>query len=278
MHLGPSAFLFSTPIELSTSHPNKCGQSSLLAKIDIQHAFRLCSVRKDDWNLLGFKWLGCYFFDRVLPFGLRSAPYLFNQLDEAIHWIITQRANTQNLIHYLDDYLAVAPPPNSQACLHIMNTMLSVCKELGVPIAKEKVEGPSSTLTFLGIELDTVKMVIRLPDDKLNDLLQVLPTWLHKTSSTKQELLSLIGTLSFAYLLVRIFLRRMINLSTSVTNINSIVALTENFRLDVQWWCDFLPSWSGSASFLVSNWSPATKLELFTDASGSTYCSRMPTY
>ena len=44
---------------------------------------------------------------------------------------------------------------------------IQLCKELGVPLAMEKTEGPSTTLAFLGIILDTVKMEIRLPDDKL---------------------------------------------------------------------------------------------------------------
>ncbi|XP_077861722.1 uncharacterized protein LOC144342493, partial [Saccoglossus kowalevskii] len=50
---------------------NKPCCATLLAKIDIQHSFRLCPVRREDWHLLGYKWDNYYFFDRVLPFGLR---------------------------------------------------------------------------------------------------------------------------------------------------------------------------------------------------------------
>ena len=42
----------------------------------------------------------------------------------------------------------------------------------------EKVEGPATTLRFLGVEIDTAKMEIRLPEDKLQRIRQELITWL----------------------------------------------------------------------------------------------------
>ena len=38
---------------------------------------------------------------------------------------------------------------------------------LGIPLALEKVEGPSDGLTILGITLDSQSMQACLPDDKL---------------------------------------------------------------------------------------------------------------
>ncbi|XP_070564682.1 uncharacterized protein [Ptychodera flava] len=249
----------------------RLGQGALITKVDIKHAFRLCPVRKADWHLLGFKWQGLFFFDRVLPFGLRSAPFLFNRLAEALLWIVKNRANTQDLIHYLDDYFG-AGPPNSPRCQYLLDTMLNTCRDLAIPIAPEKVEGPSPTMTFLGITLDTLKMTLCLPDDKLQDLLQTLPTWLHRHSCTKRELLSLIGTLSFACKCIpagRIFLRRMIDLSTTVRKLRDTITLSDAFRLDAKWWCDFLPTWNGTASFLDTKWTPSRDLDLYTDASGT---------
>ena len=44
----------------------------LLAKTDI----RLCPVHPAHYHLLGITWHGVYYYDRVLPFGLRSAPFI----------------------------------------------------------------------------------------------------------------------------------------------------------------------------------------------------------
>ena len=53
-----------------------------MSKPDIKSAFRNVPVHPSAWELLGMKWEGLYFFDMVLPFGLRSAPpsFLMNSL------------------------------------------------------------------------------------------------------------------------------------------------------------------------------------------------------
>ena len=53
-------------------------------------------------------------------------------------------------------------------------------------------------MTVLGIEVDSVAEVIQLPDMKFTELLATLATWSIRTECTKRELLSLIGSLSFA--------------------------------------------------------------------------------
>ena len=55
-----------------------------------------------------------------------------------------------------------------------LQSFQSILQWLKVPVAKEKLEGPSTQLTFLGIELDTVLMVRRLPTDKLHELKSVV--------------------------------------------------------------------------------------------------------
>ena len=84
---------------------NLLGPGTLLSKIDLQNAFRLIPVRQADWNLLGICWQGKYYIDTCLPFGLRSAPYIFNRLATAIHWILQNNYNVQFILHYLDDFL-----------------------------------------------------------------------------------------------------------------------------------------------------------------------------
>ena len=65
---------------------------------------------------------------------------------------------------------------------------------------------------------------------------------------TKQQLLSLIGKLSFSCKVLptgRIFLHRLIDLSTTVKQMHHHIHLTVEARLDLQWWLTFLPQWSG---------------------------------
>ena len=64
------------------------GQGCFLEKTDIESAFRLIPLRPSDYELFGMYWEGSYYYDKVLLFRLRSAPFLFNLLSNAIEWIL----------------------------------------------------------------------------------------------------------------------------------------------------------------------------------------------
>ena len=102
------------------------------------------------------KWGQQLYIDTCLPFGLHSAPKLFNMLAYLLTWIV-ERQGVSSITHYLDDYLTLAPS-SSINCQGNLDIIKAVCFHLGVPLATEKVEGPSTSLTFLGIILDTVWM------------------------------------------------------------------------------------------------------------------------
>ena len=56
------------------------------------------------------------------------------------------------------------------------------CDRVGFPIEPEKDEGPSTTIPFLGIELDLVALELRLPQDKLQRLKVLLESWRERCS------------------------------------------------------------------------------------------------
>jgi len=96
--------------------------------------------------------------------------------------------------HYLDDFPLLGPA-QSHICLHNLNQLKLLCRQLGIPLALEKVSGPTKLLAFLGIVIDTVRMEVRLPEDKLARIKMLLVTWLTKKNATKRETLSLVGHL-----------------------------------------------------------------------------------
>ena len=114
------------------------GTGSLLAKIDIKSAFWLLPVHPADRHLLGIKWNGEVYLDCCLPFGLRSAPRLFNILADLglLEWILKQQG-VLHCFHYLDDFLTIGPPESS-ACQQNLGIIKQVCEWLGIPLALEK--------------------------------------------------------------------------------------------------------------------------------------------
>ena len=247
--------------------------------MDLKHAFRLCPVRRADWDLLGDHWAGQYCIDKRLPFGLRSSPALFHKVADAFEWILLNECGLFRVLHYLDDFFFAEP--DEAACAATMAGVRAHAAKLGILLEPFKEVGPSTILTFLGVELDTVAMVARLPPDKLADLLQSIPRWLTRRKCIKCELQSIIGKLSFACKVVpagRIFLRRLIDTASSVRRNHHHISLTTECKKDFQWWLDFLPSWNGVAMMLDTHYSFAEDMEICTDVSGThgfgaCYCS-----
>ena len=123
-----------------------------LVKADIKEAHRAIPVHPEDQPLLGVSWNGTTYIDKVLPFGLRSAPKIFSAVADAIQWVLSRHGIPLSL-HYLDDYILVTR--DRQEAELQKSTLQSVFDSLGVPLELSKLEGPSTCMTFLAIEVDS---------------------------------------------------------------------------------------------------------------------------
>ena len=63
-------------------------RGALMAKLDLQAAFRMVPILPSEWELLGMSWRDQYYVDTLLPLGLRSAPSIFNNFASALHWFL----------------------------------------------------------------------------------------------------------------------------------------------------------------------------------------------
>ena len=176
------------------------GNGCFLVKLDVEAAYKQVPVRIKDWPLLGFMWEGKYYYERVLPFGLKSSCRIWDWYASALHHFF-EKMNLGFIIHYIDDFLFVVKSREEAEVLK--NQALQLCERLGIPMASDKTEGPVQCLTFLGIELDTINMEARLPAIKLAEIQQLTSDWLGKSKATAKELQSLAGVLTFAASVVR---------------------------------------------------------------------------
>lgn len=221
-------------------HVLELGKGTMLAKMDIKQAYRNVPVHPDDRPLLGTRWAGQVYMDAVLPFGLRSAPLIFSAVADAVQWIMLEKGASW-LSHYIDDFVTLGPP-NSRECETNMGIMHEVCEEVGLPVEPEKDEGPATGITFLGVELDTEALEIRLPAEKLRQMRSLLTSWRGRKACRKRELLSLIGVLTQAGRAVkagRSFVRRLLDLAKSTRRLDQYVRLNRDARADIEWWCQY---------------------------------------
>ena len=119
---------------------------------------------------------------------------------------------------------------------------VKLCQGLGFSVAPDKVVGLSTTLTFLGIELDSVSMVMRLPKPKLEHLKASLGRWLGRSLARKKQLQSIIGQLSDAAIMVRpgTFFRSLIETAKIPKKQEHLVRLNGECKADLHWWDTFL--------------------------------------
>ena len=82
------------------------GKNTLLAKMDIKEAYRMVPVHPQDRRLLGTRWEGSVYVDKVLPFGLRSVPLIFSAVTDALQWMLRQKG-VSFVEHYLDDFITL---------------------------------------------------------------------------------------------------------------------------------------------------------------------------
>ena len=246
------------------------GPGSHLFKIDIKSAFRLIPIHPDDFSLLGMEFQGQYYIDKCLPFGLSVSCSIFEKFSTFLEWIIRRNTNSNQMIHYLDDFCGCRN--DKEVAKHTLEKALDCFESLGVPIAIDKVEGPATNIKFLGLEIDTLEMLVKIPSDKLIDLKKVINDFIGKKQKkvTLRQLQSLIGKLNFACRAIvpgRAFCRRLIDATMGIKHPLHRIRVTKGMVDDLSVWQEFLENHNGITMMVRDLDEPY--LELFTDASGS---------
>lgn len=101
-----------------------------------------------------------------------------------------------------------------------------------MPVEPEKDEGPATTIGFLGLELNSVALEVRLPIDKLRQLKALIVSWRGKKACRKRDLLSLICFLAERWGLAEHNVRWLNGLSTITDHLDQFVRLNREARAD----------------------------------------------
>lgn len=96
----------------------------------------------------------------ALPLGLPSAPYMFSLVADLAEWVLKKQYGLSFFLHHLDDFHTLGPP-NSQTCQRNF-------QDWGIPLHPDKLESTSTLLTVLGIDLDSLLLQARLPQEKFD--------------------------------------------------------------------------------------------------------------
>ena len=133
-----------------------------IGKSDLSAAFRHICIRKECWRYLVMKAKNpadgetYYFFDKCLPFGASISCAIFQEFSNALSHIVQHlyMKNHPNL-NYLDDFFFVEAVKS--LCDRQIRIFLQVCQEINFPVSLEKTEWGTTKLSFLGLDIDTVR-------------------------------------------------------------------------------------------------------------------------
>ncbi|MEW8562682.1 MAG: reverse transcriptase domain-containing protein [Candidatus Thiodiazotropha sp.] len=229
-------------------------QGCFFAKVDLRSAYRSVRISTQSQKVTGFKWqLGgkeVYLHDTKLPFGAKLSPGIFHRLTQAVKRMMARRGFNL-LVVYLDDFLIIAE--SKEICAAALNCLIQLLRKLGFAIHWGKVTDPTNIITFLGIELDSIAMSLRLPEEKLQGFQAELQSFLQLRRATKRQFQSIAGRLSWAAGVVRggrVFLRRVFNKVSSLRHASHRALITPEVRDDLLWWSKFLASFNGRSTLL----------------------------
>ena len=176
-------------------------------------------------------WNGALYFDIRCPFGLRSSAMICQRTTRAVIHVFTTEGYTADV--YLDDFYGAERPSVARAAFERLQTLFD---ELGLQSSPEKDCHPSTRMICLGILVDTVKMTLEVPEDRVNELNSELQQWIHSNTFTKRQLQALLGKLSFVTACVkpgRVFMSRLLNCLRSLSSKRYRFPVTNDMRSDI---------------------------------------------
>ena len=219
-------------------------RDAVMLKEDLANAFRHISVTLWDRWLLDFEWMKVYYMKLFLPFDLRTAPFLFDLFAKALHWILIVICDFRIVLHYLNDFLIIMKfLIDSES---FKKTWQHICEILDLETNQKKKKFDTK-LEFLGIELDSEIMKVRLSSNKLVRAVKAVDETLTARTLTYRQIDSLVDFLFFCIKIVvskRSFLISLYIARDQTRSVNRSCKIIGAMRLNLQWWQTFLSQWN----------------------------------
>ena len=211
------------------------------ATFDLKRGYHHIKIHENDVGYLGFAWdfegHTKYFVFLVMPFGLSSASYVFTKMLRPL--VKKWRGQGIRCVIYVDDGIHGAPGKRETAynCLTVREDL----EQAGFTLNEEKsCLYPSQTGTWLGFNIDTVKLMLYVPNEKLIKLLTAAKgavkhkaTTARKISKIAGQIISMgpgIGPLS------RLFTRKMYAFVDAAPSWDGFVSIEREVKDEINFW------------------------------------------
>ena len=115
-----------------------------------------------------FCWCHVY-IDMCIPFGTKHGTQFFQHCSNAVFFIMHQ--NGHKIVGCIDDYVGFGDPSKARASFVFLHALLG---RLGLTLTSKKIVPPSTKVTYLGIEIDTVAGSVSISEEKLQKISELV--------------------------------------------------------------------------------------------------------
>ncbi|MEW8547329.1 MAG: reverse transcriptase domain-containing protein [Candidatus Thiodiazotropha sp.] len=209
--------------------------------LDLTDAYLHVPIHRTSRKFLRFCLKGQIFQFKALPFGLATSPYVFTRLMVAVATHLRKRSIV--LFPYLDDWLI-----RNQIRLDLLRDQqfsITLITSLGLIINEEKSElAPSQNFVFIGMEFLTLRNIVRVPADRVQNILNLLEWFKCQSQVSARAFLSLLGKLSAAaqfVVLGRLHLRPLqmalfAQWKPHLLPLEHLILISPQIKFHLNWW------------------------------------------
>ena len=151
-------------------------------------------------------------------------------LTDAITFILFEQGF--EAVNYIDDF---GGADTVERVWHTFYELGNIIQQVGLTEVEDNASPSSHIMVFLGLEVNTIKMTIRIPAEKLREIRSELDKWFLHRRAGKKQIQRLVGLLNFAAGCIkpgRIYFSRILNF---LRNMDNVTLFTEDVMMDIIW-------------------------------------------
>ena len=216
-----------------------------MASVDIRHAYYSISVAVGHRKFLRFLWKGKLYSYTCVPNGISCAPRLYTKLMKPVYATLRQLCHTNS--GYIDDSLLVAE--DFESCENNVVDTVDLMSNLGFLIHETKsVLIPTTKILFLRNWIDSVAMIVYLPEEKVQKIVSECKKLVSKCQATIRQVAKVLGLMVSCFSAVeygplfyrKLELAKIQALSINCGNYDAVMPVTSDMAQDLSWWLDNL--------------------------------------
>lgn len=209
-----------------------------MARLDISAYYRHFMVHPSHWVLQGFVWDGVPYVDSRVQFGLRLAPELAHRFTMFIKRVLHANGLSA-VVGVMDDYLLLHC--DRRLCLVMLAVASALLADLGfsVNFKPGKTVLPARSQKFVGVVINSARMTLSLPAEKLQALLSDVAAVVPRRKVSRKVLQRLVGKMQWASRVVyggRVFMRGCLDGLSTSRHPGHHITLNQALRDDLAWW------------------------------------------